>query len=69
MQNIKQLREELIANYEGIKNQSLDLKTASEMNNTAGKIIATVTTELKYQNQHGTKKRIDFLEYEQEEVK
>ena len=67
MQNIKQLRDELIANYEGIKDNTLDLKTASEMNNTAGKIIATVTTELKYQNQHGKKRRIDFLEYDEQQ--
>jgi hypothetical protein len=64
MQNIKELREELIANYEGAKDKTMDLKTVAELNNTAGKIIATVTTELKYQNQHGTKKKIDFLEYE-----
>lgn len=63
MQNIKELRDSLIANYEGVKDKTIALKTASELNNTAGKIIATVTTELKYQNQHGTKRKIDFLEY------
>lgn len=69
MRNIRELRDSLIANYEGIQDKTLDLKTASELNNTAGKIIATVTTELKYQNQHGTKKSIDFLEYDQKEPK
>jgi len=64
MQNIKQLRESLVKNYEGVQDKSMDLKTVAELNNTAGKIIATVTTELKYQNQHGSKKKIDFLEYE-----
>lgn len=63
MQNINELRKELISNYEAGRDKTMDLKTVAELNNTAGKIIATVTTELKYQNQHGTKKKIDFLEY------
>jgi len=63
MQNIKQLRETLIANYEGLKEGTIERALVGELNNTAGKIIATVTTELKYQNQHGLKKKIDFLEY------
>ena len=64
MQNIKQLRETLIANYEGLKEGTIERALVGELNNTAGKIIATVTTELKYQNQHGLKKKIDFLEYD-----
>lgn len=66
MQNIKQLRETLISNYEGLKAGTIERALVGELNNTAGKIIATVTTELKYQNQHGLKKKIDFLEYEEE---
>ena len=64
MQNIKELRETLITNYEGLKDGTIDRSLVGELNNTAGKIIASVTTELKYQNQHGIKKTIDFLEYE-----
>ena len=64
MQNIKELRAILVENFEGLKNGTVERALAGEMNNTAGKIIATVTTELKYQNQHGVKKQIDFLEYE-----
>lgn len=63
MQNIKELRDLLIENYEGVKAKKMDLKTSKELTNTAGKIISTVAIELKYQNQHGTKKKIDFLEY------
>ena len=63
MQNIKELRETLISNYEKLKDGTMERAMVSELNNTAGKIIATVTTELKYQNQHGVKKPIDFLEY------
>ena len=47
----------------GVKAKKMDLKTSKELTNTAGKIISTVAIELKYQNQHGTKKKIDFLEY------
>lgn len=68
MRNIKELRASLIENYEGLKAGELERAMVGELNNTAGKIIATVTTELKYQNQHGTKRKIDFLEYEQPEV-
>jgi hypothetical protein len=39
-----------------------------ELNNTAGKIISSVVTELKYQNHMGTKRKIDFLEYEEPKV-
>lgn len=65
MQNIKQLRDTLIDNYQGLKEGTIERALVGELNNTAGKIIATVTTELKYQNQHGLKKKIDFLEYEE----
>lgn len=63
MQNINDLRKSLIENYDKIKNDEIDIKTASEMNNTAGKIIGTVSIELKYQTLNGVKRRIDFLEY------
>jgi len=64
MQNVKQLRESLMANYEDLKAGKIERALVSELNNTAGKIIATVITELKYQNQHGIKKNINFLDYE-----
>jgi hypothetical protein len=63
MQNIKELRESLVANYQALKAGEIERALVGELNNTAGKIIATVATELKYQNQHGIKKPIDFLEY------
>jgi len=63
MQNIKELRDALVANYAALKAGEIERALVGELNNTAGKIIATVTTELKYQNQHGVKKQIDFLEY------
>lgn len=63
MQNIKELRNDVVANYIALKNGTMERALVSELNNTAGKVIATLVTELKYQNQHGIKKQIDFLEY------
>lgn len=62
MQNIKQLREMLIENFELLKDDKLEKGKAKELSNTAGKIIATVTTELKYQQHLGQKRKIYFLE-------
>lgn len=64
MMNIKELREMLSENFELLKADKLERNKAKEMSNTAGKIISTVTTELKYQSHLGQKKIIDFLEYE-----
>ena len=63
MQNIKELREQLISNYEDLKSGKIEKSLAKELNNTAGKVLSTVTTELKYQNQTGRKRKIDFMEY------
>jgi len=63
MQNIKQLREMLTENFELLKDDKLEKGKAKEMSNAAGKIIATVTTELKYQQHLGQKEKINFLEY------
>ena len=62
MQNIKELRTSLQENYENLKNGTMERALVGELNNTAGKIISTVVTELKYQNHMGVKKQIDFLE-------
>ena len=64
MQNIKQLREMLSENFELLKADKLEKGKSKEMSNAAGKIIATVTSELKYQQHLGVKKSIKFLEYE-----
>lgn len=65
MQNIRDLRDSLLENYKDIKNNNIDIKTAAELNNAAGKIIGTVVAELKYQALCGLKRKIDFLEYPQ----
>ena len=62
MKNIKELRTSLQENYEKLKDGTMERALVGELNNTAGKIISTVVTELKYQNHMGVKKPIDFLE-------
>ena len=64
MKNIKKLRNDLVENFELLKEKKIGLKQAAEMVNYAGKILNSLTIELKYNNQNGTKKKIDFLEYE-----
>ena len=64
MRNIKELRETLTENYDKLRAGEMERALVGELNNTAGKIISTVVTELKYQNHMGIKKEIDFLHYE-----
>ena len=47
MQNIKELRETLNDNYTKLLNGEMERALVGELNNTAGKIISTVVTELK----------------------
>ncbi len=64
MRNIKELRETLTENYDKLRAGEMERALVGELNNTAGKIISTVVTELKYQNHMGIKKQIDFLTIE-----
>lgn len=61
MKNIKELREELIKVFEGLKKDTIDLKKAAEMNNTAGKVINTIRAQLEYHKLRKDKPQIDFL--------
>ncbi len=62
MQNITELRESLLANYELTKSKKMDLKMCKELSNTAGKIINSLKVELEYNQMLGIKTKIDFLE-------
>jgi hypothetical protein len=62
MQNIKDLRESLVDNYEKLKNNEMELKMAKELANTAGKVLNSLKVELEYQALTGNKKIIKFLE-------
>ncbi len=62
MKNMKELRNNLIELFNNIKGDNISLDKAKELNNSAGKIINTVKTEIAYQELIGTKNKIDFLE-------
>ena len=69
MQNIKQLRDSLLQNYEQTKAGNMEKTTCKELANTAGKIINTVRLELDYMAFCGVKKDISFLETGEEIAK
>ena len=61
MKTIKEFRERLLEVFDGIKGGAVELKDAAEMNNSAGKIINTVRTQLEYHKLRKDKPQIDFL--------
>jgi len=61
MQNIKQLRDSLMDNYEQTKNGKMEKATCKELANTAGKIINTLRAELDFMALTGSRKDISFL--------
>ena len=61
MQNIEELRQSLLENYENMKSKKMDLATGKQLANTAGKIISSVKVELEYCKMKGEKPDIDFL--------
>jgi len=48
MKHINELTVQLSDLYEGLKNGTIEVKVAAEMNNTAGKIIHTQRVQLEY---------------------
>jgi hypothetical protein len=48
MKHISELTVQLSDLYEGLKNRTIDVKVAAEMNNTAGKIIHAQRVQLEY---------------------
>lgn len=67
MRNIKELRNELADNFKQLKEGSMDVKQATEMNNTAGKMIQTVMMELKQIEITGSNEQVPFLRYEEKD--
>jgi len=65
MKNITSLRDWIIENAVATKAKKIEPKVAKELNNSAGKVIATLVLELKYAQFLAATpkgKRIDFLE-------
>jgi hypothetical protein len=48
MKHISELSTELATLYDGLKNGTIEVKVAAEMNNTAGKIIHAQRVQLEY---------------------
>ena len=61
MKNLTELRGELTVLFDDLKNGKTDVKTASEMNNAAGKIINTLKVQLEYYNLTKETPNIPFL--------
>ena len=61
MKDIKELRKSLTDVFDGLKSGKINHKEAAGMNNTSGKIMATVKVQLEYHKLRKDKPQIDFL--------
>jgi hypothetical protein len=61
MKHISELTTELSALYEGLKTGAIDVKIATEMNNTAGKIINAQRVQLEYADLRKEQPDIPFM--------
>ena len=62
MKNITELRNELASVFKGLKDGSLEAKTAVEMNNAAGKMINTCKVQLEYAELRKETPSVPFLD-------
>jgi hypothetical protein len=62
MNNIVELTAHLADLYKDLKNGTIDVKVASEMNNTAGKIINAQKVQLEYAALRNAAPNIPFLD-------
>ena len=60
--NVKDLRDDLVTIYQSLRNGKIGLREAKESNNTAGKILNAAKLELEYNTFTKSKKKIAFLE-------
>jgi hypothetical protein len=61
MKNMSQLRTKLCAAFDDLHSGKIEASAAKELTNMAGKIIASVNTELKACEINKTSHRIEFL--------
>jgi adhesin HecA-like repeat protein len=61
MKNMTELRNELADLFAKLKKGEVELREASELNNTAGKIINTTRAQLQYAQQRNEAPDIPFL--------
>jgi hypothetical protein len=64
MKSIQEVREELVSVFNGLKNGTLAVEVAAEMNNAAGKIIKSLAVQLDYYSLREEKPNIKFLKEE-----
>jgi predicted metallo-beta-lactamase superfamily hydrolase len=65
MKTITTLRDDLYLVLDQLRAGTIEVKTAAEMNNTAGKIINTLRAELEYASQRKVPPEIAFLNTEE----
>ena len=61
MRNVNELRLELSATFEAVKNGSMEVKRAAELSNIAGKMIASAKVQLEYYGMRKERPKIAFL--------
>ena len=61
MKHISDLTKELSSLYDGLKNGTVDVKVAAELNNTAGKIIHAQRVQLEYAELRKEQPNIEFM--------
>lgn len=61
MNHISELTTELSALYHSLKDGTIEVKIATEMNNTAGKIINAQRVQLEYAELRKEQPNIDFM--------
>lgn len=66
MENIKELRNELVEIFTKLKNKQITPKEAKELVNTAGKIIASIKTQIDYHKMNGNKASINFMKTDED---
>ena len=68
MQNIKELRTRMIENYDLLVSGERPVSLVKEVTNIAGKLMASVAIDLKYQTHMHFEKDIDYLYSKKERI-
>ena len=67
LKNIKDLRDDLLSNYNQTKAGEMGVPMAKELANTAGKVLSSIKLELEYNKYMGINRKIEFLNFEEED--
>jgi len=61
MKNIQELRDNLTEVFNGLRDGSISPQVATELNNSAGKIISSIKVELEYYGLRKESPEIEFI--------